>query len=588
MRVAVAVFFILTLSVFATQSFAQTPLNRTIDSLEAALSNLKETERLEKLSELCELLYDLGDSVREQKYLKYLLEEYKQRGDTRSAGYAYARLLISYFNFDQYARLEAELPQALAYFLKTENLDYYYSTRELLIDLYLLQEKNYSALQEMQDMYDDALQRGNIYGQAVAMYRIGVAYVQIYLEAIPALAAFKHSIELFSKLERVEMLELDAHCDYCNILYQAEIKDTLQQALAQWKVRLDKANAYLIAEKSGRLFTKYAYYYSSAVFTELLLGNKTRATELLDSLDCMAIRRSSAMQELVLDTREEYFKRLGMYDSALVYNQKLIAEYNRVGYTALSSNKIRLRGNLFYDLQQFDSAAYCYHEFNILRDSTETGLNTNLLNELNTIFKVNELKAAQRLLYNRLFLSSLAAVLLATIVLLLVIYTHRLRKKNRLLYESVQKELQQSRARKERASILNSEASPSEELPREMQIYNSLCLLMQEKKCFCDTNCNATSLAKEIGTNRTYLAEAIRLYENGATILEYINNLRLEYAAQLLTEASAYRIAEIELIVGFNSRTTFYRLFKEKYGLSTSEYRKIAEEKRKIGTKEVL
>ena len=111
---------------------------------------------------------------------------------------------------------------------------------------------------------------------------------------------------------------------------------------------------------------------------------------------------------------------------------------------------------------------------------------------------------------------------------------------------------------------------------------------MQEKRCFCDANCNATSLAKEIGTNRTYLAEAIRLYENGATILEYINNLRLEYAAQLLSEASAYRIAEIELIVGFNSRTTFYRLFKEKYGLSTSEYRKIAEEKREIGTKEVL
>lgn len=581
MRIVVSVFLCLLVSVLST--FAQQPqLERAIDSLEASLAHRKDAERVATLSELCNLLYDLGDSAREQKYLRVLLKENAQRGDTKGAGYNYTRLLVSYFNFDQYDQLEAELPDALAYLLQAEQLDYYYTLRALQIDMYLLQERNYSALQEMQDMYNDALERRHIFGQAVAMYKIGVAYVQIYLETEPALAALKRCIELFAQTDHVDLIELDAHCDYCNVLYQASLTDLLPQALAQWRSRLDKANAREIAENKGQLYIKYTYYYAAAVGIELLFGDKSRATALLDSLDDAASHCPSTIAPLVLDTREEYFKLLGQYDSALVYNQQLLTAYRAAGLTALTSNRIRLRGNMFYTLGQYDSAAYCYHEYNVLRDSTETGLNANLLNELNTIFKVNELKATQRLLNNRLALSSLAAVLLATIVLLLVIYTHRLRRKNRLLYESIQKELQQSRARKERTTQVKAESGPCEELPREMQIYNSLCLLMQEKRCFCDANCNATSLAKELGTNRTYLAEAVRLYENGVTVLEYINNLRLEYAAQLLTD-SPYRITEIEYMAGFSSRTTFYRLFKEKYGLSTSEFRRIAEEKQSEG-----
>ena len=218
MRLVVSVFLCLLFSVVS--SFAQQPpLERTVDSLEASLAQRKDAERIATLSELCNLLYDLGDSAREQKYLRVLLKENEQRGDTKGAGYNYTRLLVSYFNFDQYDQLEAELPDALTYLLETEQLDYYYTLRALQIDMYLLQERNYSALQEMQEMYNDALERRHIFGQAVAMYKIGVAYVQIYLETEPALASLKRCIELFSQMDQVDLIELDAHCDYCNVLY---------------------------------------------------------------------------------------------------------------------------------------------------------------------------------------------------------------------------------------------------------------------------------------------------------------------------------------------------------------------------------
>lgn len=562
--------------------FAQSVYQQKIDSIEAILPCLQGKQRTEALANLCDCAYNLGDSLHEQKCWKQLLEEADQIGDTENAGRAYLSLMVCYFNFNNFDRLEAELPDALAYELKIGNLEYYYAGRNLLVDMYLLQDRNYSALQEMQAMYQDAQERGSIFGQAVSLYKIGLSYIQIYLEAEPALDALKRCLELFALTDNVSTQELDAYYDYCNVLYQIEQTAELQQALTRWKQRLDKANARSEKVDGSTLFMKYAYYYSEAIYPELLLGNKTRTAQYLDSMDRMVAHCPPTVQSLVLDTRENYFRSFGEYDSALVYNWKRIQWDDASGLSLLSTNEMRMRGNFFYLSQRYDSAAHCYYKYILLHDSVETGLNANLLNEFNTLFKVNELKAAQRLLYNQLLLLSIATALLATIVLLLVVYTRRLRKKNRSLYDVIQNDLRLIDARKKRhLAILKEEEQQYEELPRDVQIYNQLCLLMQEKQLFRDANCSSVLLSKELGTNRTYLAEAVKIHENGATVQEYINALRLEYAAQLLSSPSSWRIADIELMVGFNSRTTFYRLFKEKYGLSATEFRSIAEEKRK-------
>ena len=560
---------------------AQNISQQRIDSIKAILPCLKGKQRTEALANLCDYAYNLGDSLHEQKCWKQLLEEADQIGDTENAGMAYLSLMVCYFNFNNFDRLEAELPDALAYELKIGNLEYYYSGRNLLVDMYLLQDRNYSALQEMQAMYQDAQERGSIFGQAVSLYKIGLSYIQIYLEAEPALDALKRCLELFALTDNVSTQELDAYYDYCNVLYQIEQTAELQQALTRWKQRLDKANARSEKEDGGTLFMKYAYYYSEAIYPELLLGNKTRAAQYLDSMDRMVAHCPPTVQSLVLDTRENYFRSLGEYDSALVYNWKRIQWDDASGLTLLSTNEMRMRGNFFYLSQRYDSAAHCYYKYILLHDSVETGLNANLLNEFNTLFKVNELKAEQRLLYNRLFLVSLATALLTTSVLLLVVYTRRLRKKNRSLYDVIQNDLRLNNARKRHLAILKQEEQLYEELPRDVQIYNRLCLLMQEKQLFRDPNCSNVMLANELGTNRTYLAEAVKIHENGATVLEYINGLRLEYAAQLLSSPTSWRIADVEIMAGFNSRTTFYRLFKEKYGLSATEYQSIAVEKQK-------
>lgn len=54
---------------------------------------------------------------------------------------------------------------------------------------------------------------------------------------------------------------------------------------------------------------------------------------------------------------------------------------------------------------------------------------------------------------------------------------------------------------------------------------------------------------------------------------QYLNELRLDYACYLL-QATERPVTDIFLDAGFNSQTTFNRVFREKYLLSPREYRK--------------
>lgn len=57
----------------------------------------------------------------------------------------------------------------------------------------------------------------------------------------------------------------------------------------------------------------------------------------------------------------------------------------------------------------------------------------------------------------------------------------------------------------------------------------------------------------------------------GMTCLEYINNLRLEKAVELL-EQGEEAVLEVSLSVGFHNLSYFYRAFKKKYGVTPKTY----------------
>jgi len=85
-----------------------------------------------------------------------------------------------------------------------------------------------------------------------------------------------------------------------------------------------------------------------------------------------------------------------------------------------------------------------------------------------------------------------------------------------------------------------------------------------------DSEFSIKDFSREIGASRMQLYRKIQAITN-QTVKEFIRNIRLERAAQLL-QKKAFTINEIAYMVGFREISYFRKCFKEKYGLTPTEY----------------
>ena len=91
---------------------------------------------------------------------------------------------------------------------------------------------------------------------------------------------------------------------------------------------------------------------------------------------------------------------------------------------------------------------------------------------------------------------------------------------------------------------------------------------------YTDTNLDRSRLAQFLGTNEHYVTDAISACADGKSVNGFLNEYRLRYAAHLLA-TTTNAVAVIAGLSGF-SRSSFFRIFSEAYGMSPSDYRKAA------------
>ncbi|MCD6346917.1 MAG: helix-turn-helix transcriptional regulator, partial [Bacteroidales bacterium] len=106
----------------------------------------------------------------------------------------------------------------------------------------------------------------------------------------------------------------------------------------------------------------------------------------------------------------------------------------------------------------------------------------------------------------------------------------------------------------------------------EMEI--SLKQMMDEKKPYLDTNFTISVLASLMKTNRMYVSVLLNDYLD-QSFYSLINNYRIEEAMRIMknSESMRYSIEGIAHSVGFKSKSTFIKHFREKTGLTPGKYR---------------
>ena len=316
-----------------------------------------------------------------------------------------------------------------------------------------------------------------------------------------------------------------------------------------------------------------------AIYRAMLLQSTGHPQEALDVYH--AIPRSRIQHVYVISEALEFLRTLGRYNE--------IADlYEQLDTSELATNGAKMNfDNICYLLTpryvanlkagRTEEALRVGNELCEAIDSAVAWQKKNDAAELAIIYQTheNELElneAKTEALIHRII--SIAAFLIILLIGYLFWRTRRynkelLEKNRRLLAEIEQRE------KEEQQVIVQLKAKPQENLTANQQLFCRICDLMDgPDHIYTDTDMDRNRLAQLLGTNEHYVTDAISTCTDGKSVNGFLNEYRLRYAAHLLatTTDAVGIIAELS---GF-SRSSFFRIFSDAYGMSPSDYRKVA------------
>lgn len=103
-------------------------------------------------------------------------------------------------------------------------------------------------------------------------------------------------------------------------------------------------------------------------------------------------------------------------------------------------------------------------------------------------------------------------------------------------------------------------------------IYDNLVETINQSKIFTKPYLTLSELASNIGTNRTYISQAINL-QGHMNFNAFINKFRINEAISILNKNPKIKIEELALMSGFGSVISFQRAFNKDIGKTLTEWK---------------
>ena len=338
---------------------------------------------------------------------------------------------------------------------------------------------------------------------------------------------------------------------------------------AQALTRAKQGDSLMIEEWKGHVALKRA-------LCQIELGHAAEAAATF-----AAIPRSRLMEPIGYREAADYLMAAGRYDEAADW-------YERIDSTYLATDGAKMTFDIIATRLSPRYMAYRKAGRNadalLLADSVSAAIDSALVwqkqndaAELAVIYQTHEKELA---LNDAKSETRIHRVLLTAAILVIMLTGYlfwRERKHNEELLEKNRRLLAdiEQREREEQQTILQLKAEPQENLTAHQQLFRRICDLMDgPDHIYTDADLDRNRLAQLLGTNEHYVTDAISACADGKSVNGFLNEYRLRYAAHLLA-TTTNAVAVIAELSGF-SRSSFFRIFSEAYGMSPSDYRKAA------------
>ena len=418
----------LLLFVAAGMSAASTPI-QVIDSLNKELPHLKGEERLAAMEAIYNQSLLIGDFDLQLKVLDEWQAEAHRQGNTVAEAEARVNRILDYFNEAIYDSIFPLSHDMMEFSEEHGMVRQKMQAWHMLVGAYHFTGQYNQALREVKMMYEEAHRLGSEYGESMAYFNMGNVYYSMshYEESVDA---FEKSIPLMRNIDQSVLLEIYPY--YCDALDALHQYDKLESATVDWKKVID----HRLAQGDNRdLDVILANYYIACAQGKLGLNRLEEAEGLLNETAIHVPEKNNYEWLYLLFYRAKLRMLQGRYEEALELNAERLAMCSVINDKPTLIPVHKQRADILMLAGRYKEAAEMYARTFELSDSLNRANTRTQLNELRTIFKVDELENtnARRKSQFVTIISVILTVALLIIMLLIWLAARKLRHKNREL-----------------------------------------------------------------------------------------------------------------------------------------------------------
>lgn len=544
-----------------------------IDSFLYVIEHTNGQKCLDTYTDLVDFLYGSVDQETELYYLHLYLSEAQKQQNTYEESFVRVRILNTYYNYDMTDSLFSALPPYMEFIEKANEWGHFYAAWEMKVSYLVHLSRLESALREAQQMYDHALQNDETEGIGLSAFCLGKVYR----------ASNRYDEAENFLLEAVLFLEENHNLNYTNeaffvlseIYADLERYEDILQLEGRWTKILDTYEARMTERGMSPNMDIYRFYCAISMTGAYIgLKNETKALAYLEKTksffneEHMPAAKNSYHIALAgyYELTEEYDKAIAYLDTAYHYEKSI--DHNN------ASTTLKNKARLLHLNGQSREAALIYEQIIFERDSIHTTDLTNQLHDMSVRYEVDKLNMQKEKISIYMWIAIGLCVLLLIGLIGFGYYTLSLSQKSKHLHRHLE---DQEDIKKNLFRLQNDFREATEsgtfETNKEEILFKRLNDYLTTSMCYTQSDLDVNELAKALNSNTTYVYSCIKEM-TGLKPLSYIHKFRLSKACELLLSSPSKSIDDIAIECGFNTARNFYRIFRQHYQMSPSEFRK--------------
>jgi AraC-like DNA-binding protein len=391
--------------------------------------------------------------------------------------------------------------------------------------------------------------------------------------------------EYFQEIDTIAQLSKKEYLMYHNFINLGimNLDNDVNKALEYF----DKAEEYFSQDK-GNEVTLVGLLNNKAVAFKRL-GESDKAIEILKEVFYKIDNSHSYYVSICSNIATNYLL-LNQADSALVYINKGLSNPANSLYLNNYVNSYRVLTEAYIQKHEPDSSIKYFSLYRQYTDSLFLKKKADNISKLKVIHETDKLLLNVKIQkqkieeYNTKFRNlSIGISLLVIAIIIFFIYYKKLQASyRRIVKESVQAILIEEENAALVKKIKSLEESPSAEnnkvlssftIEKGDDIFEEIQAIFKNEKPYIDPNFNLNKLADRLNSNRTYISNIINS-KTGDSFVKFINTYRVKEAKKLLIDNNnkILTLDAIGKLAGFNSTSTFNRVFKLETGVTPSFY----------------